>query len=134
MMLRVLQVRELMRNKLSPILDEFSRSVSEREPRLQCRVRFSDNESFVLRAYVASTNVKDGKEISITADAQLMNNSLIVDSDLCTDDGEVLISGPAIRQAVRDERDIERLLEGWCTEFSEFVDANLDRFIGAATK
>lgn len=119
-------------SELEPVLKRFAGQANARVAGLNALVGSSHNETFTLRAYVSYMRRSSNEEVSITTDIRIQGGLLIVESDLCGEEGKVLRNGPGLRSAAKDARSAQASFDGWLKEFRDFLTANEDYFVSLA--
>lgn len=95
------------------------------EPTIIRDIGCTANDSFVLRGYLALRRNSDSDEIAITVDVHGDGEQVTITSDVCRDDGRVLMVGPSavIRSSDADPvNDSE--LQVWLDAFAQFLLSN----------
>lgn len=108
--------------RLHPVLERLADKVVESNAGLTYAVGRSENDTFLLRAYLSFCTHGDGDEIAITVDVKADHNLLTVISDICADDGFIVATGPSLSvacQAYQPGSSDE--LDAWFNEFEQFL-------------
>jgi len=121
-------LRDALRESLQPILDEFSKTLSERAG-LALRSQFWFNDYFVLRSFLCGVQ-RDGNEFSIAIDVRIEGRDLTVESDMGREDGKIYSEGPSLREPFTDDRQALSSFQSWLPAFRDYLTANEQYVIG----
>jgi len=108
---------ELLWSKLQRIFDQLTHSILEEG--ITHKVGVSNNSSFPLRAYLSFVH-GSGSEISIIVDVKIREDGYEIESDICCDDGEIIMDG--VYSIAINESDFI----AWLSKFEEFIQSNTD--------
>lgn len=85
----------------------------------------NNNEAFPMRAYLSIMRSDSGEELAITVDVKIIDDQLLIESDICSDGGAILAEGPSIvlKKVVTDDISNTEVLS-WLRKFEEFLANN----------
>lgn len=108
--------------RLRAILTDFADRLAAVDPMLIRNLGHTANDAFVLRGYLAIRKHSDGNEVAITVDVRHDGQALVVESDICTDDGGIIAAGPsATFQLPESHSDVDIVIVHWLREFERFL-------------
>ena len=108
--------------RLHVILREFADRLAVADPTLAPDLGRSANDVFLLRAYLALRRHADGAEVAITIDVRGDDQQLTIESDACTDVGEVIAAGPSTAIPLAESQpNVEAAIGNWLREFERFL-------------
>ena len=109
-------------------LCEILMAVSERlailSPALIRDIGWTANAALLVRGYLAFKKHSDGDEVAITIDIQSDGKKMTVESDVCTDGGDVISTGPAVTISLSESQSNVDIELRWLCEFENFLIAN----------
>ena len=118
-------VTEVLWAHIRPVLADFADRLTTVDSTVMPNIQRTANGSFPLRCYLALKRTKDGEEMAITVDVRSNKQQLIVESDVCIDNGEVIAAGPStIIVLAEDQSLIDSAICGWTRDFEQFLRAN----------
>ncbi|MNX95333.1 hypothetical protein D3C86_1276040 [compost metagenome] len=79
----------------------------------------TSNGAFLLRAYLAFRRSVDGEELAITVDIRGDDKQMAIESDVCKEDGTVLVIGPLAK--IQWTESVQPALDDWMREFEQFL-------------
>jgi hypothetical protein len=121
--------------RLHAALSAFSGKVAMIDPSLICDLGRTKNDAFPLRAYLAFRRSVGTEEVAITVDVQSDVKRMMIESDVCKDDGTMLAAGPSTEiQLSQDDQGIQHALDGWVREFERFLSASETEIVSAASR
>ena len=121
--------------RLHAILDVFADRLAAADPTLTRDLGRSANDVFMLRGYLALRRHADGAEVAITIDVRGDDQQLTIESDACTDDGEIIAAGPSTVLPLAESRPkVEAAIGDWLREFERFLMENEQAVVSAASK
>ena len=84
------------------------------------------NDFFLLRAFIAYASEND--ELSISVDIQSCNDGVIITSDICLENGEIIAEGPTMNLGkLSNEKVITINLKKWESLFKKFIFDNSEK-------
>jgi hypothetical protein len=121
--------------RLHAILSVFAEKLAAVDPALVRDLGRTANDAFVLRGFLAFRRSADGEEVAITVDIQNDGQHMTVTSDVCKDDGRVVVAGPsaAIRLS-EPERSVEIAINDWLHEFDQFLLKHESEVVAAVSR
>jgi hypothetical protein len=120
---------------IHPILEEFSTRVMKKKPKLMHSFENYTNEAFFLRAYASFLKDNQSDELAICVDVKAQSNKLIITSDVCYGEGEIMAEGPSVTCAISDLEKISGSpLDSWLNEFKKFLTTKEDEILDAISK
>lgn len=118
-------IAESLMPRLRPILVSFADTILGANPTLTYDLGGTENDAFLLRAYLSFRMHDDGDEVAVTVDVNTDADTLNVVSDVCGDDGLVIAVGPATTEPWRQGQPIpDDALRNWLTQFERFLRSN----------
>jgi hypothetical protein len=81
--------------RIHTVLAAFVEKLAAVEPTLIYNCGRTANDAFLFRGYSAFMRHADGDELAITVDVRSDDRQLMIESDVCTDDGRVVAVGPS---------------------------------------
>jgi hypothetical protein len=121
--------------RLHGILTAFAARVCAVDPTLTRDVGRSDNDTFPLRGYLAFTRHPQGDEVAITIDVCQGDEQLTIESDVCTDDGTVIATGPTAAISFSTDRtSAEKAIDDWIRAFTGFLEENASAVVSATAR
>lgn len=104
--------------EIESLLRKFRDRINVRLNGEYCYIGSSTSEAFQFRAYAAVT--ARGRELAVTVDVKNTDSGISVVSDLCWDDGQLVVQGPAASiGATGIEGHSEVKL--WIAQFDQFL-------------
>jgi hypothetical protein len=113
---------EFLWKSIFPLLQRFAEQISAKEPAIKSTIGKSSNDTFLLRCYVGFGKLDSDEEISITVDASLDKGMLMLTSDLCSDNGEVIADGPNSNLIPLVDKLSTESIAAWLQNFDAFLD------------
>lgn len=121
--------------RLQAILAEYSDKFSAADPSLILDIGCTENDVFLLRAYLAVKKHADGDELAITVDIQSDDHNFTIKSDACADDGRVFATGPFASIPLSEELlNLETEFDSWIRKFERFLLENEKMLLNAASE
>ena len=116
------EARDVIWRNIQPLLNGFAERIAASDPAVICFVKSTSNESFLLRGYASLRKTAVGEEIAVTVDAAFENGGIILSSDACMDNGEVLAEGPVgfVPLSAILTKSVPPLAE-WLDRFKDFL-------------
>ena len=113
---------EILFSRLRPILASFADRVLLANPTLIHDLGSTQNDAFLLRAYLSFRAHDDGDEISVTIDIRFDAGVLRVESDACRDNGEIVAAGPTAMIPWKEDQSIPNAdLSNWLDQLDQFL-------------
>ncbi len=85
----------------------------------------SENEEFLLRAYLSFLKDKNGDEVAITVDVRNNQVGLLVDVDICNYNNSIIASTSSTIGIAATEKDAALVCGHWLQSFEKFLYENL---------
>jgi hypothetical protein len=121
--------------RLHTALAEFAEKLATIDPALIHNCGRTANDAFLLRGYSAFRRHADGDEVAITVDLRSDHQQLMIESDICTDDGRVVAVGPSAAIPLSEENpNVETTLSDWLCEFEQFLLENESAVAAAVSR
>lgn len=120
--------------RLHAVLTDFAVGLIATDPTLVQNVGRTGNDAFLLRAYLGLRRHVDGVEVAITVDVRVDGQRLIVESDACIDDGQVVASGPSTVIPLDGQANVDADIGGWFLDFNRFLLESTPAVMLAASK
>jgi len=121
--------------RLHAILGVFADRLAAADPTLTRDVGRTANDVFMLRGYLALRRHAHGAEVAITIDVRGDDQQLTIESDVCTDDGEVIAAGPStVIPLVESRPKVEAAISDWLRKFERFLLEKEQAVVTAASK
>jgi hypothetical protein len=121
--------------RLHAVLGVFADRLAEADPTLIRDLGRTANDAFLLRGYLALRRHAGGAEVAITIDVRGDDRQLTIESDACTDEGEVIAAGPsAVIPLVDSQPKIEAAIGDWLRAFERFLQEKEPAVATAASK
>lgn len=115
-------IAETISNQLHPIFVSFGKRIIATNPTLIYDIGGTGNDAFLLRAYLSFRAHGDGDEIAVTVDVKVDNNVVMIVSDICRDNGQVVAVGPTASAPWKDDQSIpDETLTAWLGRFDRFL-------------
>ena len=119
--------------RLHSLLSKFAILVNGHVPNLKHDLSCTENDHFLLRAYLSFLKSPAGDELAITIDAQVIDGKLSMSSDLCFEGGLILATGPAAKFSLaKDKAESARQVDEWLDKFETFLNDIEDRALAVA--
>ena len=120
---------------LHAALSAFSEKLAMIDPSLICDIGRTKNEAFPLRAYLTFRRSSGNEEVAITVDVQSDGKQMMIESDVCKDDGMVLAAGPFAQiELSEDALGLQHALDDWMREFEQFLSDSETEIVAAASR
>jgi hypothetical protein len=127
-------VAEALWLRLRLILAALADRLAAADPTLIRDLGRTANDAFLLRGYLALKRHKDGDEVAITVDVRSDGRQLTVESDVCTDDGEVIAGGPSTSIELSETQSrIDTAVNDWLRDFEQFLQMSETAVVKAAS-
>lgn len=111
--------------RLQEILAEFAQKLCSADPTLIRSIGRTVNDAFLLRAYLSLRKHEQGDEVAVGVDIRRVDQQLVVESDVCLDDGTVVAAGPSVEVVlVDDDASRAAAIGDWLREFEKFLKEN----------
>lgn len=108
--------------RLQTGLAAFAENVCFVDPTLVHGLTRTKNDTFLLRVYLTFCKQTQGDEVAINVDIRRINQELIIESDVCMDDGTIIAVGPSITVPLSNsESHFGTAIDCWLCEFDEFL-------------
>ena len=121
--------------RLHAILKIFAHRLAATNPRLVSDLGRTANEAFLLRGYLALRRHVADDEIAITIDVQSNGQQLTLESDICTNEGAMIATGPsAVIPLAGGQVSVDAGLHNWLREFEQFLQENERAVASAVSK
>jgi len=117
---------------LHTTLSAFAEKIAMRNSSVICDVRRTINEAFLLRAYLAFRRHVDGEELAITVDIRSDDKQMAMESDVCKEDGTVLMTGPLAE--IHWTEGVQPALDDWVHEFEQFLSKSEAEIVAAVSR
>lgn len=105
--------------RLHTTLSTFTGKIQMRDSSVIRDVGRTSNEAFLLRAYLAFRRRVDGEEPAITVDIRGDDKQMAMQSDVCKEDGTVLMTGPLAE--ILWTEGAQPAMDDWVREFERFL-------------
>ncbi|WP_143605985.1 immunity protein TriTu family protein [Variovorax sp. 54] len=92
----------------------------------------TSNGTFLLRAYLAFRRSVDGEELAITVDIRGDDKQMAIESDICKEDGTVLMTGPPAE--ILWTEGVQPALDDWVREFEQFLSKSEAEIVAAVSR
>ena len=120
---------------LRELLSVFAGGITVVDGTLACEVVRTANDAFLLRAYAAFRRHSGGGEVAITVDVQRNDQHLSFESDVCTDDGTIVATGPSATIPISESQScVEASINGWMRDFECFLSGSKSAVVAATSQ
>jgi len=120
--------------QLQGLLQPVAEQVKSSYPDISTTINRSQNDIFPLRVQLTFLRQRDGEEIAISVDFKYKDHLLKIESDICTDEGQVLIEGPSISiDGPKDKDLLNRAINEWIDKYRFFLNKQYDLLEKAMT-
>lgn len=115
-----------LRRRTTDVLTETTRRLSDEGAPLVCKVGQHSNGSFPLRTYLSIRREGGERELAITIDVKATDRDWELCSDICYEDGTVLLAGPTAIMSSADTTARQRGSLEWTEQLRRFLTEKYD--------
>ena len=118
---------------LGPMLTRFAAQIASNTNPLITDVRNVATDAFPMTACASFLKDQQGEGLAVTVSVRGDESVLVVESDICMDDGTILAEGPSLTLSLLKEPDrVDGLVAQWLKSFDTFL-LDKERDVVAAT-
>ena len=108
--------------RMLPLLEAISNKVSRSQPSHLKEIGRSDNETYLMRAYLAFKKQNGGSEVAVTVDIRRQGNLFKIDADICTDEGKLVVPTQVYEVLAKEViGNPEPWKDGWLNDFEHWL-------------
>jgi hypothetical protein len=124
------KITDIVWPQLQAILLRFASRIHATNENLTHTINYTKNDIFPLMAYLSFATQSDEDELVISIDVKYANNYLIITSDICRDNGEVIAIGPLTEILFgNDQTYPDAKIINWLEEFERFLCDNESKIV-----
>jgi len=115
------EATDVLWRSVQPLLETFAGKIATANPAVTYIVEATANDAFMLRGYASFRKAAAGDELAVTVDGAFTDNGILLSSDACMEDGEVLAEGSTASFQLSALAKNSTPLTEWLGSFEDFL-------------